>query len=277
MADNNLPPLHEEDTEETRRSDLDVTRPNAPAGKDDTEQNRKNRTEILRKSEATRENRAAPTGSHVQPLQGNKRRRQAPAQGYAPRPRRRRNNPKDSALYLPWWSIILMLIGVLIVSALVVGGVYFLRNPGNLGGFLAEPSPIILIVTADVNAINSASTQAVQQQPPSIEIISGQNAPSSLELSGPTLAPVQLSPTPAPIRVGSVVAVEGVGADMLNVRSSSSLTESSVLFRAEESEIFNVIGGPDQSEGFTWWQIQDPADINRSGWAVSNFLTVQVP
>ncbi len=276
MADNNLPPLHEEDTEETLRSDVGITRPNAPAGKDDTEQNQKNRTELLRKSEATRENRAAKTGGHVQPIQGN-RRRQAPAPGYTPRPRRRRNNnPKDSALYLPWWSIVLMLIGVLIVSGLVVGGVFLVGNSDNLGGFLAEPSPIILIVTADVNAINNASTEVVQQAP-STEIISGQNAPSSLELSGPTLAPVQLSPTPAPIRVGSVVAVEGVGSDMLNVRSSSSLTESSVLFRAEEAEVFNVIGGPDQSEGFTWWQIQDPADINRSGWAVSNFLTVQVP
>lgn len=273
MADNNLPPLHEGDTQENKQSGANITRPNMPAGKQDTEQNRKHRTELLRKSEATRENRVAPQGRHVQPIQGN-RRRQAPPPGYVPRPRRRRDNPKDSALYLPWWSIALMLVGVIIVSLGLVGGVYLL---GGSSGFLAEPSPIILIVTADVNAINNnVSTQAIQQAP-STEIISGQNAPSSLELAGPTLAPVQISATPAAIRIGSVIFVEGVDLNTLNVRSVPSLTESAILFRAEELEVFNVIAGPDQSEGFTWWQIQDPTDINRIGWAVSNFLTVQTP
>lgn len=275
MADNNLPPLHEDDTQENKVSGVEITRPNTPARQDDTEQNRQNRTEVLRKSDATRQNRVAPRGRHVQPKQGNHR-RQAPAPGYAPRQGRRRNNPKDSALYLPWWSIVLMLIGVLIVSGLVVGGVILLGNSNDLGGFLAEPSPIILIVTADVNAINNSSTQPIQQAA-STEIISGQNAPASLDLAGPTLAPVQISPTPASIRIGSIVVVDGVDLNTLNVRSSPSLTESSILFRAEELEVFNVTDGPNQSEGFTWWQIQDPGDINRVGWAVSNFLTVQTP
>ena len=241
---------------------------------DETEQNKKHRTEILRKEEPTRQNRSAPIGSHVQPIQGDgKRQRQSPRQGYAPRPRSRRNDPKDSALYLPWWSIALMLFGVIVVSFAVVGGVILLG--GSMSSFLAEPTPIIMIVTADTGTINSASTQVVNQQAPSTEIISGQNAPTDLELAGPTLAPVQLSPTPAAVQIGSVVVVEGVDANTLNVRSIANLTESTILFRAEEGEIFNVIDGPEQSDGFTWWQIQDPADVNRIGWAVSNFLTVQ--
>lgn len=272
MADNNLPPLHEEPTEETVVNDYGITRPAQPIA-DDTEQNKKHRTEVLRKAEPTRQNRPAPTGSHVQPIEGQGNRpRQSPQQGYAPRPRRRRNDPKDNALYLPWWSIVLMLLGVIVVSFGVVGGVILLG--GSMNNILAEPSPIIMIVTADTGAINPASTQT-GNQPPSTEIISGQNAPSELELQGPTLAPVQLSPTPAAIQIGSVVIVEGVDANTLNVRSSASLTESSILFRAEEGEIFNIVDGPAQSDGFTWWQIQDPSDVNRTGWAVSNFLTVQ--
>lgn len=271
MADNYLPPLNEDETDETLKSGVDVTRPNTPLRQEKTEQNAKHKTELLQKSEPTRQNRPAPTdGRHVHPMQGTN---HPPA--YSPRPRRqaRRKNPKDSALYLPWWSIALMLLGVIIVSFGFVGSVIFL---GGSGGFVAEPSPIILIVTAEQNVINQASSQG-NPQAPSTEIISGANAPTNLELSGPTLAPVQLSPTPAPIRIGSVVAVEGVDLDTLNVRSSASLTESSVLFRAQEAEVFNVIDGPEQNSGFTWWRIQDPNDVNRVGWAVSNFLTVQVP
>ena len=78
-----------------------------------------------------------------------------------------------------------MLIGVIIVSLGVVGGIWLFGGSNNI---LAEPSPIILIVTADQSAIgNNASAQTIQQAP-STEIINGQNAPSSLELSGPTLA-----------------------------------------------------------------------------------------
>ena len=274
MADNNLPPLNEEPTEETVINEGGITRPNRPMPpQDDTEQNRKHRTELLRKTESTRENRKAPTGSHVQPIRTSP--KQANQGGYTPRPRRRRNKqPQDSALYLPWWSIALMLVGVIIVSFAVVGGVIFLGGSGN---FLAEPSPIIMVVTADQSAISSSETQSAVQQAPSTEIISGQNAPANLDLQGPTLAPVQLSATPAAIQIGSVVIVEGVDLNTLNVRSIPSLTDSSILFRAEEGEIFNVIDGPQSSDGFTWWQVQDPADVNRIGWAVSNFLTVQAP
>lgn len=271
MADNRLPPLREDETDETLKSGVDITRPNAPLRQEDTEQNAKHKTELLQKSEPTQLHRSAPSdGRHVQPLQGPN-----PPPAYSPRPRRqaRSKNPKDSALYLPWWSIALMLLGVIIISFGFVGGVISL---GGSGGFLAEPSPIILIVTAEQSVLNQASSQS-NPQAPSTEIISGQNAPTNLELSGPTLAPVQLSPTPAPVRIGSVVAVEGVDLDTLNVRSSASLTESSVLFRAQEGEIFNIVDGPEQSSGFTWWRIQDPNDVNRVGWAVSNFLTVQTP
>ncbi|GAB5490211.1 MAG: hypothetical protein Phog2KO_04260 [Phototrophicaceae bacterium] len=269
MADNRLPPRHEDETSENPKSGLDNTRPNTPLRQEETEQNAKHKTKLLQKSEATRLNRGTQgNGQHVQPMQG-----QAP-RAYPPRPRRpRRKDPKNNALYLPWWSIALMLLGVIIVSLGFVGGVVLL---GNSGGFLAEPSPIILIVTAEQSVLNTNNGQGVQQAP-STEIISGQNAPTNLELSGPTLAPIQLSSTPAPVRVGSVVIVEGVDFDTLNVRSSASLTESSVLFRAQEGESFNVVDGPQQSSGFTWWRIQDPNDVNRVGWAVSNFLTIQTP
>ncbi|MEO1289784.1 MAG: hypothetical protein AAFV93_18630 [Chloroflexota bacterium] len=263
MADNNLPPPHDEETDETILSDASGTRPNPRAPQADTEQNKKHRTKMVRRATPK-----PPTG-HVQA-------RQSPPASYAPRPRRNRRapSPKDSALYLPWWSIVIMLIGVLVVSFGILGAIYFM---GSSNPFSANPDPIIVIVTGDPSTINSDVNAQGVVQAPSTEIISGQNAPTDLQLAGPTLAPVQLSPTPAAIRIGSVVVVEGVDVNTLNVRSTASLLESSVLFRAEEGEIFNVLDGPQQSDGFTWWEIQDPSDVNRRGWAVSNFLRVQAP
>lgn len=268
MADNHLPPLQDNSNEDTDDNNVHQTRPNTPMQNEDTEQNKRHRTELLNRPRQNKSQRqSSKTGEHVKAINPPPRPRN---QGYQQRPRRTRNTPKDSALYLPWWSIALMLVGVIIVSFTVVAAVMFF---GGSGRPLAESTPIILIVTAEPSIFeDNAVATAVA---PSTQIISGQNAPSSLDLSGPTLAAVQISPTPAAIQLGSVVAVEGVDLNTLNVRSTASLTESSILFRAEEGELFNVIDGPDQSDGFTWWRIQDPNNVNRVGWAVSNFLSVQ--
>jgi hypothetical protein len=85
---------------------------------------------------------------------------------------------------------------------------------------------------------------------------------------------VQFSPTPVSIRIGSRILVEGVDAQTLNVRDSTAINEQNIVFRAGEGEIFNVIDGPAQGAGFTWWRIQDPNNISRVGWAVANYLTV---
>lgn len=262
MADNNLPPLHEEETDEMKVSDTKRIRPRQRAPKEQTEQNLKHRTKMVTRADTT------------PPPVRRGRNRQAPPASYAPRPRRNQQTPKDSALYLPWWSIVLMLLGVLVVSFGILGAIFLM---GNSNPFASNPDPIIVIVTGDPNTINTGVNAPSGVQASSTEMITGQNAPTDLQLSGPTLAPVQISPTPASIRIGSVIVVDGVDVNTLNVRSTTSLTESSILFRAQEGEIFNVIDGPQQASGFTWWQIQDPTDINRQGWAVSNFLAVQTP
>jgi hypothetical protein len=259
MTNPNLPPIEGDDNEETVQHDAMQTQPHAPLRVDKTEANAVHKTEIIRKP-------APPPGQHVVPVAGQ--RRQAPPPGYKPRPPRQKKSVEDSALYLPWWSIALMLVGVIVVAFAVVGGVILL---GNSGIFLAEPTPIILIVTANPNAPVFNQPTA---QPSSVQIISGGTSTGNLALEGPTLAPIILTPTPAAINIGSRVVVEGVDADTLNVRSSASLNQSSILFRAQEGDIFNVIEGPAQADGFTWWRIQDPDDVNRTGWAVGNFLTV---
>jgi hypothetical protein len=47
-----------------------------------------------------------------------------------------------------------------------------------------------------------------------------------------------------------------------------------VLFQASEGDEFVIVDGPQTQDAFTWWQVQDPNDSNRTGWAPQDYLTM---
>lgn len=175
--------------------------------------------------------------------------------------------PRDSSLYLPWWSLALMLVGVLILSFLIVIGIAVLGGSANP----ASRDPIIVIVTAPPTppgqtAITGGSSGGSQ-------VLMGQNPPSSLDLQGPTLPAVQFTATPVTIEIGKLVLVAGVDGDELNVRDQPGVQGTNIVSRVAEGTILTIVDGPRQADGFTWWQIQS-TDQTIKGWAVSNFLQV---
>lgn len=73
------------------------------------------------------------------------------------------------------------------------------------------------------------------------------------------------------IVVGAVVQIfntEGAG---LRLRSNPG-TSSSVQFIGEELEPFTVVNGPTDQDGYVWWYLESPYDVNRSGWAAAEYL-----
>lgn len=76
---------------------------------------------------------------------------------------------------------------------------------------------------------------------------------------------------PTSLAVGMPVRVAYVGEQELNIRSLPGIAGSQILFRAADGSAFHIIGGPQPADGFTWWQIQDPAS-QLGGWAVANYL-----
>lgn len=262
MPDHKLPPLGDNTNEDT--NDSQGTRPNA-VYRDDSQRTKPNAA-YRGDTERMTDRRTKQQQAVKQKQQQVQNRRQAP-QGYRPRPPR--HSEQKGSLYLPCWSIALMLFAVLIVSFAIVGAIYLL---GASGVGLGNPTPIIRIITA----APPESQQVLQPtvQAPSTQVISGQNPPSNLQLQGPTLEAIQFTPTPASIRIGSRVVVEGVDVETLNVRDSAAINEQNINFRAFEGETFIVVEGSAQGSGFTWWRIQDPDDPTRVGWAVSNYLTV---
>ena len=76
-----------------------------------------------------------------------------------------------------------------------------------------------------------------------------------------------------PIEIGSYIQVSGTGIDGLRVRVSPGLS-SQVRFVAIEAEVFQVIDGPQNIDGYEWWHLQAPYDETINGWAVAQYLGV---
>lgn len=88
--------------------------------------------------------------------------------------------------------------------------------------------------------------------------------------------PYQPTPTPTAkpgeILTESVVQVHGTEGTGLRFRQSPGL-DGVELFMGFDTEVFNVLDGPRQADGYTWYYLAAVNDANRKGWAVSQFLT----
>lgn len=104
--------------------------------------------------------------------------------------------------------------------------------------------------------------------PPSLTPIPPTQTPTPKTTPSPTFLPTI---QPGTIGIGAMVEVSGTGGDGLHLREEPS-TSGKSLAVAGEREVFNVVEGPRQGNGYTWWLLQGVYDKTRQGWAVENFL-----
>lgn len=197
------------------------------------------------------------TGTARQPLpQANVPPRVRSTTGAAGKPK----NKRESGLYLPWWSLLIL---VIFVGAAAVGAwavVGYLGGNNTPGG----STPMVVVIT-------STFTVGPPATPTAIPAVAGATAPPPL----PTIAPTGTLP-PGQFQVGATVKVVGVGEAGLNVRSSPG-TDAVIKFRATENEEFKLLEQPQTASGIEWWFIQSASDETRSGWASRDFLEVLTP
>jgi len=86
-----------------------------------------------------------------------------------------------------------------------------------------------------------------------------------------TTSPALLSP--GVLGIGAHVQVVGTGGDGLRLRSGAGL-EQDPLFLGLDGEVFLVIDGPQDVDGYTWYYLSAPYDEARKGWAVTEFLEI---
>lgn len=216
-----------------------------------------------------------PGAGHVRPTD---RPPQRPTQSRPPTipPNRRQRsqgkarNRRNSGLYLPLWSLGLMLIGVLVAAFVIV---FIILELG--GNITANSTPIVRIITAVPSHTPQfqESVLASPTLPPQAEQII-QVPEATIALDGPTLQPVDISPTPERIDVGKEIVVVDVGETLLNVRDNPGTIGTTVVFRANEGERYMVREGPRSADGFTWWRIESITDPTRTGWAAERYLSV---
>ncbi len=180
------------------------------------------------------------------------------------RARRRARNP----LYFSLRSLVLLIILVLVAGAVALALVFALRGQPMSTG-LAPVIQVLESSTAMANPDQSGAPEATSV--PAVQVILAAETTENLILEGPPIPTVIITNTPAPLSVGVKAAVYNVGNDKLNIRNRPSLSDSKVLFREDEGKRFDIIGGPQEADGFTWWQLRDP-QFQVEGWAVANYL-----
>ncbi len=193
-----------------------------------------------------------PTPPRGTPIKRERRKNSAP----------RRTDRRSSGWYLPAWSLALMLLFVVGVSFAILLLVFAVG-----GRFEAGGEPVVVIITAV-----PSSTPPIPQFAPTLPLatLPGINPSSAgqLALSGPTLVPIVLSPTPIAIQIGSQVLTTG---EAVRVRPAPNL-DNVELFFTEANELFVVTEGPEQGSGLVWWRVEDVDDPTRSGWIAANLI-----
>ncbi len=180
-----------------------------------------------------------------------------------------RTSKSDSGLYLPWWSLLILVIaaGGCAVSLLV----FVLENGA---GLLPAQTPEVIVVTSPPRGGGSnppiANDPDIQPPLPTLTATAAPNAiPSQTPFPGVT--------TGCPLN--ATVEVVGVGTAPLLIRSEPRQAENWV-HQAVLGEQFRIIGGPQESadvntgEAIEWCQLQGITTQSVTGWASREFLAI---
>lgn len=86
----------------------------------------------------------------------------------------------------------------------------------------------------------------------------------------PPPTPTVLAVSNDPIFVGAQVKVVDTGPNGLNFRREPNRSAERIRSLPEGS-VYEVVGGPTDADGYTWWQLRDPSD-GTTGWGAGIYL-----
>lgn len=153
---------------------------------------------------------------------------------------------------LPKVHIITVLAAVLLAGILIALVVLLLQ--------LSRPVPEELseYLTPEITTNPAPTETAIISLPTSL--------PVETEIAEPVLPP-------GTIGIGSYVKVSGTEGAGLRIRIEPG-TSTEVMFVAMDEEVFRIIGGPIEKDGYLWWQLEAPYDKTRAGWSANPYITL---
>ncbi len=143
------------------------------------------------------------------------------------------------------------------VVALILGGGLFVGLLILLNANRPARPPVGVVTAAltVIPSLNGTPTPLAQDIPPTNSL----DETATLE--------------PGVIGVSAFVQVSGTSGDGLRLRKGPGLGFE-MQFLGLEGELFQVIDGPIEADGYTWWFVVGSYDDTRQGWAVVDFLQI---
>lgn len=222
---------------------------------------------VSRLSEQSRRAPAAPPPPTATPA--------TPRRGRSPRP-----SKGDSGLYLPWWSLLVLILvaGVisfgLLAAALNSGGTPPGDQPGQVVIVTNENEPTLQPVF-DTNSGEFPDNVLIVTFTPGGVPTNQVVAPTQVPNAEPTETPLPGVSSGCPLN--ALVSVTGTGEVGLSLRSEPRQGENIVAV-IRDGEQFRIIAGPETSTStvdgsiLEWCQIEGVDVPSRNGWAARQFL-----
>lgn len=120
--------------------------------------------------------------------------------------------------------------------------------------------------------IAGASAPAAGQRPTAIVVTV---TPSPIAPTATPLPAATALPTPEGLYIGGYARVAGTGGDALRLRADPGL-QTTTLKTIDEGALLQVLDGPREVDGVTWWRLRDLND-SAEGWAAQQFLVQSGP
>ena len=163
-----------------------------------------------------------------------------------------------------WWRLAVVILLLLLILAMLAKAC-----TGKDDDKTATP-----IIPTKVTLPTLTPTPAAAQ-PTATPVDSGSQAPAEPTPVPPTPAPQPTTaPAPAPATTGKfsinqTVTVTNTGRDKLSFRAGPGTNYARLRLLKDGTQLI-VIGGPEQANGYTWWQLKTPnGDV---GWAIQDNL-----
>ncbi len=167
-----------------------------------------------------------------------------------PQARRRR-------VILPPWALLAILVAlVILVCVSLVLIIRAIRG----GGEEELPTPLPTATMAEVPV-----TATVTLLTPTSAITPTDTVVLPIESPEPTQPPTELGP-------GALVIVEGTVGAGLNLREQPT-TYARVVGNVEEGTVLTVLEGPSESDGYVWWRLRAPDEVE--GWGAADWLVLK--
>ena len=145
-------------------------------------------------------------------------------------------------------------------------------NPWVVLGALATAGFLLLLSFILGLGFTAPKQDSANLQLAALTVIPGPTSTPRIALV-PTNDPAIGTATPLPgeLALNGFAQIKGTDGEGLRLREAPSL-DGEPLFLGYDTEIFGILDGPVEKDGYIWWYLSAPYDDTRAGWAVADFL-----